>query len=271
MTDPWEQALRRNTADLTLDTPVAVVLARGDQTRRRRRRSAVVITAAGAAAAVTIGAVTLAHQPGGRGLTDAVDGARPVADQVASWSGSSTNLSADRLADVEATCADGARRIPSSNGSDPAGLQLLDAASPVAAEQRGDTVLAYYGEGRDYATCTLELGSDGALRTTGMSAGAVEPISAERHVSLAAGGSAERAPYGHALTMAFVVLRTAPDVAQVEVAFGDEVYERRAQDGLAFFLFDDDTVTQAELNRAVVTVLDDNGDVLHRSDPGAGW
>ncbi|WP_182525779.1 hypothetical protein [Nocardioides dongkuii] len=271
MSTDLEQALRTSAADLTLDTPAADVLARGDHLRRRRRRG-LALAASGAmavAAVAAIGVTALDGQQPDRpsvGATAPEPAPEPApAFQVASWSGPTTNLSAGQLADVQAECGTDARRFRTTvQGATEPGWHLAGTTLPVAAELRDDLVLAYFRQGRDYATCALETTDGGGFQVTAQSAGVEETLPSGRHVSFATAGAADPGPLGGTLADVYVVARTSADVGSVEIHVAGETYTSAA-DGLALFWLPDDVLTQADLDRATVTALDEDGDVLGRS------
>ncbi|WP_134765984.1 hypothetical protein [Nocardioides sp. 1609] len=269
MSTELERALRNAATDLTLDTPAADVLARGDRLRRSRRRGLALGASGVVAAAATVTAV-VGGQSRDREPADAVDPVdtgRPSTIQVAAWTGPDTNLSGDQLADVGATCAasDGGP-----GGLTEPGWRLPGSIPPRAAELRDDVVLAYYGQRRDYATCVLQTTAAGGLQVVARSAGVEKALPAGRHVELVTSGAGDPGPLGGNLARIYAVVRTSPDVTRLELTAAGRTYSSTA-DGLGFFWLPDGELTEADLAGATVTALDADGAVLHRSGPGELW
>jgi hypothetical protein len=269
MTTELEQALRRSADELSLDTPAADVLARGDRLRRERRRG-LALGASGLVALTAVGVAFLGGAGDDRGPADATGTKGAPALRVASWSGPSTNLSAEQLADVQDACAAQARGLVDEGGSAEAGWLLAGATPPIAAELRDDLVLAYYRQGRDYQTCALRATEAGGFQVSAQSAGAERVMPADRPVALVTSGASDPGPRGGPLSQVYFVVRTAPEVASVELTVAGVTYDSAA-DGLGLFWLPDGELTEAQLDRATVTARDADGAVRYRSRPGQEW
>ncbi|WP_134741349.1 hypothetical protein [Nocardioides sp. 503] len=269
MTTELEQALRSSADELFLDTPAVDVLARGDRLRRERRRG-FALGASGLVALAAIGVAVLGGTGDDRGPAEATGTKDTPALRIASWSGPSTNLSAEQLADVQDACAAQARGLVDEAGPAEAGWLLAGTTPPVAAELRDDLVLTYFRKGRDYQTCALRATEAGGFQVSAQSAGAERVMPADRPVALVTSGASDPGPLGGSLSRVYFVVRTSPEVASVELTVAGVTYDSAA-DGLGLFWLPEGEVTEAQLDRATVTALDSDGGVLYRSRPGQEW
>lgn len=268
MNTQLEQNLRSTAAGLTLETPVAEVLTRGSRIRRHRRR-AVGAGVTGALAVTAFGVTALAGPQPSQGPIGAVGPARSDAFQTVSWSSPTTNLTDEQLVAVQKTCGASAREAAQTGGLTERGWGLPGTISPVAAELRDGTVLTYFRQGRDYATCELELTEAGRFRTVGQTAGIEKAAPTDGQVALVTMGAADPGPMGGKLSDVFAVAQTSSDVARVEIVIAGERYTSPVNaDDLVFFWFADDQFTQADLDQATITSLDTDGNVLSRSTKG---
>lgn len=225
------------------------ILDRGDHLRRRRTRLVVLGTTAVAAFGAVGASVVL--EPGTSPL---------VGPAVASFSGPSTNLSADRLAELNAACfaAQGEETARSDAGI-PAGVM------PRAAEERDGRLLAFYQYADRNGSCAARVAGDGEIRVTGMASGtAARPLGAGEAVTVISSGYAGDGDAGP-VTEVHAVAEVAPEVSRVVMRIDGTDVEGAVSDGAAFWWITDRTFPEDAAAAARVTAYDADGRVLGRT------
>lgn len=251
-TDNLEELLRDDVADLTLDSPVTGVIARGNKLRHRRVRG-LTIGAIGALTVGVFGAAVMLPSGGNPIVTPAV----------ASFSGGPTNLTPSELDQISDTCRAAYAEV---------GWETPTGTLPTVAEARDGTALAYFKVGNTSGDCTLDRMPDGTFRISSTGHGTLRPLPAGRHLVFDMLDSSDPGPIGGALADVAGVVRVSDDVASLTIEVAGRTLDGYVVDGFGLFWLPGNPSPKA-VNHLTVTAYDDAGTVLerHSMDDHGNW
>lgn len=231
------QQLSKQSAGLTMNSPVDAILTRGAalNRRRRQRRRAATLGSVAFCGAVTALAASAIAPPGNSSL---------VTSAQAAWGSSLVNVSSELLAEATKQCAGPAGDMRSK----------LSLSSPVGADSRNGETIVVFRDQDNYAICNYMGDAPDNLEIAGVTTDAWAQLPAGASLKFISGTFAQPTP-SDPVTDGAGVLRVADDVARVTIAFDGEVWETAVAGGFAMFWMPDG-ISDMAWEEAAVTAYD---------------